>query len=83
MFGYFQAPRTFTLSRLFSGISKTLNFANQVIPIYEQTKPLVNNARSIMRAINEFAHSNPKINTNKKTVLDNSITNSSNPVFFQ
>lgn len=32
-------------SKFLSGVSKTLGVANQVIPIYQQTKPLFSNVR--------------------------------------
>lgn len=79
--------RPFTLTRVLSGISRSLNFANQVIPIYQQAKPMINNARQVISAIREFAHSDtpivPAKKEIKKTVLENKVTNSSNPVFFQ
>jgi len=38
-------------SKFLSGVSKTLGVANQVIPIYEQTKPLFSNVRKAYNLI--------------------------------
>lgn len=88
MFGPNQIPRTFGFTKILNGINRSLNFANQVIPIYEQAKPLLSNARGMMRMLKEFAHSDVPIK--KETVLPNKkntavkpISNMSNPVFFQ
>ncbi len=90
----FGTPVTNALSmgRVLRGISKTLNFANQVIPIYEQAKPMISNARKMMAVLKEFSstplnanNSSPKINSNKvkNTSLNTSYKPTSNPVFFQ
>lgn len=36
-----------SLGKFLTGISKTLNIANQIIPIYQDTKPLVKNFKNI------------------------------------
>lgn len=41
---------TFTLSKLLSGTSKTLNFINQAIPVYYNTKPIIKNASTLIKA---------------------------------
>ena len=90
----FGAPTSnpLNMGRLIWGISKTLNFANQVIPIYEQAKPMISNARKMMAVLKEFSstplstnNSSPKITSNqtKNTNLNASIKPTSNPVFFQ
>ena len=90
MFGPNQIPRTFGFTKILNGINRSLNFANQVIPIYEQAKPLLSNARGMMRMLKEFAHSdvpvkgeNPSPTQNKKNTPIKTISNMSNPVFFQ
>ena len=35
-----------TLPKVLGGIQKTLNIANQVIPLYVQVKPIIKNAQS-------------------------------------
>ena len=51
-----------SLTKVISGISKTLNIANQVIPLYQQVKPIINNASSILSVFKEF-NSNDDKNT--------------------
>lgn len=79
-------PGGFNLTRLLGGISKSLNFANQVIPIYQQLSPMVQNARKAFSALKDMTNSSP----NKETITNNNIVNkkrtinnSNNPSFFQ
>ena len=36
----------FTFGKILSGVNRTLGIANQVIPLYQQTKPLFRNAKT-------------------------------------
>ena len=59
-----------SFTKVLSGISKTLNVANQVIPIYREAKPMINNAKTIFSALKEIGKSNPNTtstNTNNET----------------
>ena len=59
-----------SFTKVLSGISKTLNVANQVIPIYREAKPMIHNAKTIFSALKEFGKSNPNTtstNTNNET----------------
>lgn len=87
MFGS-NITRGLSFTKIISGLSRGLNFANQMIPIYQQAKPMLNNARKIMATIKEFSHYNPPQNNNnisKKNTVIKTTTNQnvSNPVFFQ
>ncbi|WP_413854827.1 hypothetical protein [Candidatus Ruminimicrobium bovinum] len=75
---------TFSFSKILSGVSKTLNIANQLIPIYQQSKPLISNAKKVFNVIKEFNNttSNNTIIEPKKNTI-NSVSNNTNPVFFQ
>ena len=74
---------TFSFSKILGGISKTLNVANQLIPIYQQSKPLISNAKKVFNVIKEFNNtSNSSIIETKKNTI-NSVSNNTNPVFFQ
>jgi len=53
----------FSLGNILTGINKTLGIANQVIPLYQQTKPLFRNAKTAY----EFLKNKPI----KKTVIQN------------
>ena len=75
---------TFSFSKILGGISKSLNIANQLIPIYQQSKPLISNAKKVFNVIKEFNNTtsnNTIIETKKNTI--NSVSNNTNPVFFQ
>ena len=52
-----------SLTKVISGISKTLNIANQVIPLYQQVKPIISNASSILSVFKEFNSNDDKNNT--------------------
>lgn len=54
MFGNSMIPKTFSFTKILSGISKTLNVANQIIPLYNQAKPIISNARNILGVLKEF-----------------------------
>ena len=57
------AEQTGIFGRLFNGLSfgkilngteRALNFANQAIPIVKQVKPIIGNARTMFKVMNEF-----------------------------
>lgn len=52
-----------TLTKVLGGIGKTLNVANQIIPIYMQAKPLISNAKSTFSVAKEIL-STPKSSAN-------------------
>lgn len=41
--------KSFSFAGLLSGASKTLNFVNQAIPVYYQTKPIFKNAKTLLK----------------------------------
>ena len=49
-----------TLSKVVGGISKTLNVANQIIPLYVQAKPIIQNARGALKIARELLASPQK-----------------------
>ena len=79
-----------SFTKVISGISKTLNVANQVIPLYKEAKPMINNAKTILGALKDIG----KGNNNQTTTLKNSektkkdttpearIISNNNPTFF-
>ena len=56
-----------TFTKVLSGISKTLSVANQVIPLYREAKPMINNARNILSVltIKKDSYQEVKTITNK------------------
>lgn len=67
-------------SSFLTNAQKTLNIVNQTIPVIKQMKPVVNNAKTMFKIMNEFK----KVDTpkpNEKVEIVNS--NADNPTFFQ
>ena len=87
MFGTNTVTSSLSLTKILGGISKGLTIANQIIPLYQQTKPIIKNAKQIMNVLKEFNNSNNnnkttiEVKTKKKT--DNTNQSNSLPVFFQ
>jgi hypothetical protein len=78
----------FTITKIINGLSKSLNVANNIIPIYEQTKPMIENARNIIKKIKNIDLNKIKNNINnihdtkiKTTTLKSNSLN--NPSFFK
>lgn len=70
---------SFSLLKIVSGLSKTLNIANQLIPLYNQMKPMLANGSKILSSLQKKMNtSNPIIKT-----IPSSIPSSSTPTFFQ
>lgn len=95
------ATRTGLFSRLFGGLSfgrilsgteRALNFANQAIPLVKQVKPIIGNAKTMFRVMNEFKRQEKPVakvessNINKnESISNNSSINkevSEGPTFF-
>ena len=49
-----------TLSSILYGTQKVLNVANQAIPLVKQARPMVNNAKTMFKIMNEFKRSDTK-----------------------
>lgn len=91
MFGNNVATTGLTFSKVLGGISKTLSIANQVIPLYKQAKPMINNAKTIISVLKDLNKKEPQkqvSNIIKERTINNSnskqtsiITNA--PAFFQ
>ena len=80
MFNTVGITRGLTFSKVLGGLSKTLQIANQVIPLYQRAKPVISNARSIFNVVKGFSKSNSKtieakdaIVVNTKTINPNNI----------
>ena len=96
------APKTGLLSKIFknginwssflSNTQKTLNIVNQTIPVIKQMGPMVNNAKTMFKIMNEFKKIDTpkKIEKKEKNQTKNIIEqkestqiNNNNPTFFQ
>ena len=79
----FPSLKTTTLSfgKILSSISKTLNVANQLIPLYTKAKPLVQNSTKLLNGFSAVL--NKSDNDNSTKLLEKKTESSSNnPVFF-
>ena len=68
-----------SISNFLNGTQKVLNIANQTIPLVKQIKPVVGNAKTVFKVMNEFKRINiPKNEVN----ISNEITktNESNEI---
>ena len=78
--------------KILGGISKSLNIAREIIPIYEQAKPMVQNARKafyVLKEINlpktESSHNvtTTKMQNDTKKAITQSNSPINNPSFFR
>ena len=86
------ARTSLTLPKVLGGIQKTLNIANQVIPLYAQIKPIIKNAQSAFSVTKELIKT-PANNTTKQITStvqnketqkkqEEPVVNLNTPVFF-
>lgn len=72
------SPLSFT--KIISGISKSLNIVNQVIPLYKEVRPIISNASGILSVFKEMNKDDntPNIPTQdkvqKKEEVNNTLT---------
>lgn len=74
-----------SLTKVISGLSKTLQIANQVIPLYYKAKPIITNTKSVLKTLKNTTNQEPKIIKttniqNKETKKE--INNLNTPKFF-
>lgn len=63
-------------SSILSGTQKVLGIANQAIPVIKQVKPVVNNAKTMFRVMNEFKKVDvPTTSTNSTVDTENEVEN--------
>ncbi|MDD2208030.1 MAG: hypothetical protein PHG03_04940 [Bacilli bacterium] len=75
----------FSLISILSGLNKTLNVAKNVMPLIEQTKPLISNVRTAYSLIKDVNSHNTKTTSKtpiKKEAEKTIIKTNSNPQFF-
>lgn len=80
--------KSFTFSGILSGTQKVLNIANQTIPLVKQVKPVIGNAKTMFKVMNEFKRNDKSIksNNNNSNTYNNTSSNenfnNSGPIFF-
>lgn len=75
-----------TLAKVLSGLSKSINIAKEVIPLYESVKPMIRGAKNLPKILNTLNKDSKENETNKKystikTTIESSLIN--NPTFFK
>jgi len=68
-----QISSSLTLPKVIGGISKTLNVANQLIPIYVQAKPMIQNAKSAFKVAKEIMATPNKKTTNSSNNINTTV----------
>ncbi len=56
-----------SLTKIIGGLSKTLQIANQVIPLYQKAKPMIQNARNIMGVLKTITKTPTSLESVEKT----------------
>ncbi len=65
----FSSIKGINFSSIISGTGKTLNVINQALPLVKQAKPVLNNAKTMFKVMNEFKKVNtPTINKKKENI---------------
>ena len=60
-----------SFGRIISGTERALNFANQAIPLVKQVKPIIGNAKTMFRVMNEFKKNEKPINNSVNNNINN------------
>ncbi len=69
--------KSFNWSGLLSNVQKTLGIVNQAIPMVKQVSPIVNNAKTMFKIMNEFKKVDTSPTTNNQ-VRNSNISNNQN-----
>lgn len=77
LFSRLLGGRNITLSGIFNGTQRVLNFANQAIPLVKQVRPMIGNAKTMFKVMNEFKRVDAPKNTKK---ISNASKNTQNTI---
>lgn len=69
-----------TLSSILTGTQKVLNVANQAIPLVKQARPMITNAKTMFKIMNEFKRSDTKQRNNNNYQQQSNTTSINNSV---
>lgn len=67
-----------SLTTILTGASKTLNFINQLIPLYYQVSPMVKNAKTMFKITNELKKDDKPNYSNSNNVANNEVYQTTN-----
>lgn len=80
--------RGLSLVKILGGLSKTLQVANQIIPLYQRAKPAISNARNMLSLLKEIKKPDDKPTINEQPKIDTTMNTSpkektsATPTFF-
>ena len=60
-----------TISNFLTGTQKVLNVANQTIPLVKQVKPMIGNAKTMFKVMNEFKRIEKPMNKTINEIQNN------------
>lgn len=69
LFGRLFGRSGVTLGGILNGTQRALNFANQAIPLVKQVKPMLGNAKTMFKVMNEFK----RVEKPKTSAINNKI----------
>ena len=75
----------FSFQKFLDGTQKTLGLIDQAIPVYNQMKPILNNAKTMFRIVDELKAEPVSIRTETKSMQESQKTTraiQNNPIFF-
>ena len=64
-----------SISNFLNGTQRVLNIANQTIPLVKQVKPMIGNAKTMFRVMNEFKKTDRQSVISQKNIIDIENTN--------
>lgn len=70
--GILGGVKGFNWSGLLSNVQKTLGIVNQAIPMVKQVSPIINNAKTMFKIMNEFKKVDTPTENNKKINIEQS-----------
>lgn len=62
-----------TFKGILSGTERALNFANQAIPLVKEVRPMIGNAKTVFKVMNEFKKVEKPISTSNNVTNNSSI----------
>ena len=67
-----------SISNFLNGTQRVLNIANQTIPLVKQVKPLVGNAKTMFKVMNEFKKTEKNVIKKQQTIEKENIDKTEN-----
>ena len=59
-----------SFGRILNGTERALNFANQAIPLIKQVKPIIGNAKTMFKIMNEFKRNESSSKKSNNTLTE-------------